>query len=1272
MSLKSRIAISFGSALALCLSMLPAQAAPAPEPHPSPAEAEVTDADSERVLFEDDFTAGDGAQWEVSTANAAAEVSFEGGMATIRGGGPENRMLSKEEILASSFTFSFDLFINEGNTNSAVKFGFFADESASSRYQVTYDGPNDQLRLEQVVAGSVTRLGDPATLDLPVNTGAEPHEVSIEVDGDRVRASVNGEGVLEVDEAGTASAPQGRILFASQFPNQDFSVDNVRVVTSEEEAVGKYTVEVATETNGVRDTSESEAGGTLTANRSSGDPGDVVRLTPTARPGYVFDGYESLRADTETSTDGLLTITDHQFELDDITGSVIIIAKFITEPEDPNVVFKDYFSGDLNDHGQYDLHGGDDVYIDEGQLHLDPSEGPVHALVENAELGALEDYSITFDARKVNATPGTTQIAFRADGFDNRYVLALNGSKALLRRLDGAGANVELASALYQFDQTPREFRIDVSGETVSVTANNSPVLSYTNEDDGERDRADWSGTSPAFGLINMTAGAPVAFDNVVVARTPVTVNVDVVTTIDGEADEDRLGGAVELSQATIAAGESLSWQVYPKGGYELAGVSLDGEELDGNELVIDPDAEGDLTLVADFSPVQREATTYYIDSASGDDERSGTSPEDAWATLASLDRRFYPGDEILLKNGSVFDGAEARFAFEGSGTAGAPIVVGTYGEGDRPRLNGAGEVENVLTLHNQEYVTVSGLEITNLDPGFGTSFGLNENTNRNKNLRAVNVSARDFGVVHGITVRDLYVHSVNGNLDAKWNGGIFFDVKANIDDGELHGVPTKFHDVLIEGNTIERVDRSGIKLVSSAWSNQSLVNDPQTPLNWYPSTGVVVRDNQLRYLGGDAITVRDTDGALVEHNLARHARYQNTGYNAGIWPFQTTNTVIQYNEVSNTHGVQDGQGLDTDHVSSYSVMQYNYSHNNEGGFMLIMNGFPHTAPTVRYNISQNDADKTFEFARGTPAGTMIYNNTIYSETTLQGPRGGVLDLANSGAGTGNREVFIFNNIFHYPEGQTFYVGEAETMKTKAKLFNNAYAGGITPPVEEEQPILGDLLLPDVGSAPADNEGSEPLTGANVGEHFAGYVPQEESPLHEAGVSIEELVAHYDGTVTDRRDMSPTKIHDLALQGESIDFVAGRNLPAIPGVEYGTDFLGNPLPAEGEDEAITIGAIQRESADEETPGPEDPEPGEPEEPEVPETPEPGEPEAPETPEGPGSGGEQPGDDDADAGPGAEDDSMPQTGLGGTLGLVLLAAGLILAAFGVRALRRRTA
>ena len=452
--------------------------------------------------------------------------------------------------------------------------------------------------------------------------------------------------------------------------------------------------------------------------------------------------------------------------------------------------------------------------------------------------------------------------------------------------------------------------------------------------------------------------------------------------------------------------------------------------------------------------------------------------------------------------------------------------------------------------------------------------FALNGNDNRQKNLRAINVIAKDFGVVNGIHISDLYIHDVNGNLNAKWNGGIFFDVRASVEDGELRGTPTKFHDVLIEGNVLERVDRSGIKLVSSGWANQSLQNAPSTPLNWYPSTGVVVRDNQMRFMGGDAITVRDTDGALIEYNLARHSRYQNTGYNAGIWPFQTTNTVIQYNEVSHTHGVQDGQGLDTDHVSSYSVMQYNYSHDNEGGFMLIMNGFPHTAPTIRYNISQNDADKTFEFARGTAAGTMIYNNTISSDSLLQGPRGGVLDLANSGAGTGNREVFIFNNVFHYPEGQRFYVGEADTMKTRAKLFNNSYSGGIAVPAEEERALVADPGLV-WGSAPSDNlDASEALTGGAVGDHFDGYTPGEQSPLRGAGVTLDEAIEHFGGTSTDRRMLSPTEIHALALQGQSIDFAAGHFMPTVPGVTYETDFLGRSLPAVGDEEGVTIGAIQ--------------------------------------------------------------------------------------------------
>ncbi|WP_101848023.1 right-handed parallel beta-helix repeat-containing protein [Zhihengliuella sp. ISTPL4] len=1128
-----------------------------------------------RTVFSDDFAAGDGAHWNVTTANAASQVTYTGGMVNVKGSGPENRILTKDVIAARDFTLSLDLFIHAGNTNSAIKFGFFATEGAASRYQVTYDAPKSRLAFERVVQGATTLLDAPAAVSLPVNTGGNAHRVEISVDGDRVRASVGGQVLLDTVDADMADAAAGRIVVASQFPNQDYSIDNIVVTTDETEAVGEYTVDVATETNGVRDSSTETAGGTLTASRSSGNAGDGVTLTFAARPGYIFDGYVSLRADTMTSTDGLLTISDNRFTLDDKTGSVVIIATFVTEPADPNLLFRDDFTGALNANNDYDIQGEAAVRVEDEALVLAPTTGTASAFVHSSSWANPKAYRIEADIRKADTVAGTAQIAFRGAGMESRYVLALNGSKALLRRID-AGANVELASTGFVFDQTTRRVSIDVTDDTVSVTVDGSPLLSYVNVDSAN-DTAEWSGLGAGAGVINMTAGSSIAVDNLTIFRTPVQVEVSVEISKDGVADAERTAGAVVLSRYTASAGDTVTWNAYPKGAHLLQGLSWQGAPVPAEGFTIPKDAAADVVLTANFTSTALAPTTYYIDPVGGADSNAGTSADTAWASFSALNRAFGPGDRILLKRGSVFSGDDAALRFQGSGSANAPIEVGAYGDGPRPRLDGAGEVENVISLFNQEHVSISGLEITNLHPGHDSRFGLNTSTNQEKNLRAVNVSARDFGVVSDISLTDLHIHDINGNLSSKWNGGIFFDIGAAIEGGELRGVPTKFDGILIADNVIERVDRSGIKLVSSSWANQSAQNSPNVPLFWYPSTGIVLRDNQIRYTGGDGITVRDADGALIEYNLVQHARYQNTGYNAGIWPFQATNTVIQYN-VSHTHGVQDGQGLDTDHVSSYSVMQYNYSHDNEGGFMLIMNGFPHTAPTIRYNISQNDADKTFEFSRGTAAGTMIYNNTIFSDSLLRGPRGGVLDLANSAAGTGNREVFIFNNVFHYPEGQPFYVGEAATMRSQVRLYNNAYAGGITAPAEEEQAVTGDLGLPEIGDAPANIDISSPRTGANVGTSFDGYTPAEDSALRGAGVTLAELVAHYDGTVTDRRDLSPTEIHAVARQNTSIDMVAAWNLPEIGGVTYDTDFRGAALPSDTarvlEPEGITVGAVQ--------------------------------------------------------------------------------------------------
>ena len=63
----------------------------------------------------------------------------------------------------------------------------------------------------------------------------------------------------------------------------------------------------------------------------------------------------------------------------------------------------------------------------------------------------------------------------------------------------------------------------------------------------------------------------------------------------------------------------------------------------------------------------------------------------------------FVPGDRILLKCGSVFRGEQ--LAFQGMGSAEQPIEISSYGEGELPRLEGNGEVENVISLYNQQYI---------------------------------------------------------------------------------------------------------------------------------------------------------------------------------------------------------------------------------------------------------------------------------------------------------------------------------------------------------------------------------------------------------------------------------------------------------------------------------------------------------------------------------------------------------------------------------------
>jgi hypothetical protein len=346
-------------------------------------------------------------------------------------------------------------------------------------------------------------------------------------------------------------------------------------------------------------------------------------------------------------------------------------------------------------------------------------------------------------------------------------------------------------------------------------------------------------------------------------------------------------------------------------------------------------------------------ASTFYVDARAGNDSNLGISPGAPWQTLQKVNaNRFKAGDRIMFHAGSHWEG---QLALTNSGTESSPIIVDRYGKGPLPRIDGQGKVENVIQLVNVEWVEVRHLEITN----HGEQPGVR---------RAVLIATANFGTAHHLRISDLYIHDVNGTNARKDNGGILFRTLGD-------KVPSRFDGLVIERNIIWKVDRSAI----AGESNQI------DRARWFPSLHVVIRDNFVEDVGGDGIVPWATDHALIERNVVLHCNERAGSYNAGIWPWSTDSSLFELNEAAFTHSTRDGEGFDSDYNSKNSTFRYNYSHDNDGGFMLICTpakrdpekNIGNTGTVVEYNISRNDHARIFNLSGADQ--TTVEHNAVYT-----------------------------------------------------------------------------------------------------------------------------------------------------------------------------------------------------------------------------------------------------------------------------------------------------
>ena len=460
-------------------------------------------------------------------------------------------------------------------------------------------------------------------------------------------------------------------------------------------------------------------------------------------------------------------------------------------------------------------------------------------------------------------------------------------------------------------------------------------------------------------------------------------------------------------------------------------------------------------------SAVSVTGTRYYVDSAAGSDSNDGKSAEKPWKTIEKLNSiTFKPGDAIYLKSGSTFTG---QFKPQGSGAAGKPIVMTSYGGSKKPLIAGGGVQPATIHLYNVEYWEISNIEITNY--------------NKTVNIRSGVLVENDEGVRRHIYLKNLTIHDVNGeNVDSNWgydrtNGGIIFYLKG-------YGKPAYMEDVLVEGNYIYRTDRSGIYFYST-WCNRYTISEGYG--KWTGSKNVVFRNNIVNDIGGDGIVLLHTDGGLVEHNVATYCNARSGKYNAAIWCGNCDNVVMQFNEAAYTQVKEgDGMGFDIDFGGENNILQYNYSHDNEGGFVLVcsIHSVINKGAIVRYNISQNDKQKIFRLVGQKTTGCLIYNNTVYIReglhtniTETKGPEGDI------------GEAWFYNNLI-INHGSGGYI-----RSSGAHFSNNCFYATKTRSGEPDDPrkITANPLLQNAGS------------GKNGIDSLSGYRLTAGSPCINAG-----------------------------------------------------------------------------------------------------------------------------------------------------------------------------
>jgi len=495
-------------------------------------------------------------------------------------------------------------------------------------------------------------------------------------------------------------------------------------------------------------------------------------------------------------------------------------------------------------------------------------------------------------------------------------------------------------------------------------------------------------------------------------------------------------------------------------------------------------------------APVVNTPTSYYV-SAMGNDTNDGKTPETPWKTLSRVNQlNLKPGESILFRAGDIFQGT-LDLSYE-TGSESAPIIVGSYG--DSRAIIDAGAAGSGIFAKNPQYIIVRDLVVKGsgykINPSNGVFFYADSSV-KLKNISFQNLE------VSGFMGRGLYVQVPWPEYEPNLGGQ---KMPAGDRNAGFENVSIEY--VEAHDNGMAGIETDGYWTANANNQWHTLINHKNVNVRYsltYNNHGVAT---YTRNHSGSGIMVAAVEGALIEFCEAYNNGRENAKSTAGpigIWMTEVRNGIIQHSEAYSNHGGvgPDGGGFDIDGGSVNCVIQYCYSHDNDGGGFAVYewgSGNPMSNITIRHNISQNDGLKK------NYAGIMlwsvqpidninIYNNTVYvnSAQVSTSTKLSAIGMLPDQYFTNLR---VFNNVLLASGANArILTGSVRTGNWLNNIYwttDGAAINGFT---------YGKLSDPQL-VGPGKEGYVDPNTRLNVSTNVLGYAPLSGSPVINAGITL--------------------------------------------------------------------------------------------------------------------------------------------------------------------------